>query len=67
MNEPLKKGNNVKLLAMPNNPDPIEVGTEGECVGVSELNGKKIYYMEWENGRKLSLLEGEDEWEKINK
>lgn len=67
MNEPLQKGDRVKLHYMSNDPNPIEVGTEGECTGVSHTPVEKCYCMLWDNGRTLSLLEGTDTWEKINK
>jgi len=66
MNEPLQKGDRVKLLDMPNDPHPVHNGTEGECVGVSRTPDEIVYYMQWNGGRSLSLLDGIDSWEKIN-
>ena len=67
MNEPLQKGDRVKLLAMPNDGHPVEVGIEGTCTGVSKTPWEKVYEMQWDDGRTLSLLVGTDRWEKLNK
>lgn len=66
MNESLSQGDRVELLSMPNDPDPIDVGTKGIVTdnGV-ELQGQKIWGVRWDNGRSLNLLEGEDSWKKL--
>lgn len=66
MNEPLKAFDRIELVAMPNEPDPVPVGTKGivQDNGV-EVQGQKIYSVRWDNGRTLNLLEGEDEWKKL--
>lgn len=43
---------------MPNDPDPIPVGTEGTVTGGSEpsFNMAGQIWVEWDNGRSLILL-----------
>ncbi len=65
MNEPLQAYDRVELLAMPNDPDPIPVGTKGIVANAVNVQGQMIYDVKWDNGRTLNLLEGEDEWRKV--
>ena len=66
MNEPLSEGDRVKLVSMSNDPDPIKVGTQGTVTSANKMpNEMMIYGMRWDDGRSLTLLEGEDEWEKL--
>ena len=46
---------------MPDDPDPIPVGSEGvvEMVG-SEFGGTVQIFVKWDNGRSLILLGGKD-------
>lgn len=61
------KGDLIELLSMPNDPDPIPVGTRGTVTGVNKWDGNPFMdgsrgqvYVKWENGRTLSLLLGID-------
>lgn len=64
MNEPLQKGDRVQLLAMPNDPSPVPLGTRGTVKSVSNFQGI-IYGMNWDNGSTLNLLDGVDSWRKL--
>ena len=65
MNEPLTKGDKAKLVDMPQEKYPVPIGTVGTCIGSVVVQGEAIFYIEWENGRTLSLIDGLDKWEKI--
>lgn len=55
-----KKGDRVRLVFMPNDPDPIPEGTEGtveEVVAMDWGQDKKTQvYVRWDNGRTLSCV-----------
>ena len=55
------QGKRIKLLSMPNDPDPIPIGSEGvvEMVG-HEFQGSTQLFVKWDNGRSLMLLGGGD-------
>lgn len=42
-------------------PDPLEPGTQGTVTGG---NGAQMY-VDWDNGRSLILLVGEDRWRRL--
>jgi hypothetical protein len=52
-------GTRIRLLSMPDDPDPILVGAEGVVV---ENFGHQIH-IKWDNGRSLMLIDGVDTWE----
>lgn len=56
-------GVRIKLISMPNDPDPIPVGTEGtiEMIG-SEIQGSTQIFVKWDNGRNLTLLSDIDQF-----
>lgn len=64
MNEPLQKGDRVELLAMPNDPSPVPIGTRGTVTSVSNFQGV-TYGMKWDNGSTLNLLDVVDSWKKL--
>ena len=56
-------GKRIKLISMPNDPDPIPVGSEGvvEMIG-SEFQGSTQIFVKWDNGRNLMLLSDVDQF-----
>jgi hypothetical protein len=66
----LKPGDRIRLLEMPDDPAPIEVGSEGTVTFVTDLShlSDKIMFqigVDWDSGRALNLVE-RDKWEKIS-
>lgn len=57
-------GKRIKLINMPNDPQPIEPGTEGT---IDHIDGAGHIHVKWDNGRGLSLIPGIDEFEIIEK
>ena len=60
-------GDRIRLIKMSNDPDPIEPNTTGTVkkVGTVYMFGEDHLYVDWDNGRRLSLLVGTDEFEVI--
>lgn len=52
-------GTRVELVAMPDDPDPVPVGSRGTVVG--GFRGEQIW-VDWDNGRSLMLIPGIDQW-----
>lgn len=55
----VKEGDRVRLLFMPDDPDPIPVGTEGTVRDVQEFKWNKHetqINVKWDNGRGLSCI-----------
>jgi hypothetical protein len=52
-------GKKIKMIQM-DDPDPILEGTIGIITGIDFLG---TLYVEWENGRSLSVIPGEDSYE----
>jgi len=55
-----KKGDRVRMVFMPNDPDPIPAGTEGTVIDVQHIDWGHDKFsqvvMEWDNGRTLSCV-----------
>jgi len=55
-----KTGDRVKLVFMPNDPDPIPPGTEGTVRDVQQMDwGQDKFsqvHIDWDNGRTLSCV-----------
>ena len=61
----IRKGNRIKLIHMPNDPDPIPAGSEGLVVEVTDGAYPQII-VEWRNlKRSLALIPGVDRFEII--
>lgn len=58
---PHPKGTRIELISMDNDPCPITPGTQGTVVGGS---GAQLW-VNWDNGRSLNLLVGEDQYKVI--
>jgi outer membrane usher protein FimD/PapC len=55
---PVEVGKRIRLTLMVNDPDPVPIGSEGTVTGG---NGAQMY-VDWDNGRSLILIPGEDRW-----
>ena len=62
LNEDVLDGKRVRLIHMPDDPNPIESGEEGTIKGV---DGAGQIMVKWDNGRSLSLIPDVDEYEII--
>ena len=54
----MKVGERVKLISMGNDPDPVESGLEGTIYHI----GGGVVNVDWDNGRTLGLVIGEDQF-----
>jgi hypothetical protein len=54
---PVDVGAHIELMEMPDDPDPIPVGSRGIVLATTPLGGGEWQIaVEWSNGRKLLLL-----------
>lgn len=55
-----KKGDRVRLVFMPNDPNPVPEGTEGTVLDVQQMDWGHDKWsqvaVEWDNGRSLSCV-----------
>ena len=61
-------GTRVRLVSMPDDPDPIAPGTEGTVTYVNRwgsLPDSTQIAVDWDNGRSLMLLAGVDRWTEL--
>ena len=66
MNEPIRKGDRIKLLHMPNDPDPIPAGSTGTIESVTEGPLGQVW-VKWDCGRQLALVPGVDRFAVIER
>ena len=64
-NAPLEVGDQVMCVRLKDIHSPVPTGVKGTVKRVSEIHNEKIYYVDWKNGSKLALIEGEDQWRKM--
>lgn len=55
MHTSLKKGDRIRLLSMPQDPDPIPVGSLGTVATVRSYHNWTQVDVDWDNGRTLML------------
>jgi hypothetical protein len=54
----LKLNDRIELVCMPEDPDPVPVGTKGTIERISQdpfSSGNHIYGVKWDNGRTLNV------------
>ncbi len=61
----LQKGDRIRLLSMPMDPDPIPVGSLGTVVEVIDHHDWIQVDVDWDNGRSLMLTLPEDTFELV--
>lgn len=70
MNTLPRVGNRIRLLAMHDDPDPIQIGQIGTVVGVTRHGGGQDEWFQvdvsWDNGRTLMLVLPPDEFEIVD-
>lgn len=57
----IPEGTRVRLIYMPDDPDPIPAGTLGTVSG----GNREQVFVDWDNGRGLSLVIGVDQYEVV--
>lgn len=55
-------GTRLELISMGKDPDPVPPGTRGTVERVNSLGDIEV---DWDNGRSLSLIPGEDSFRKL--
>jgi hypothetical protein len=67
----LKAGDRIRLVAMQDDPDPIQVGQVGTVVYIKRHDaGTDAWYqidVAWDNGRTLMLVSPPDEFEIVDR
>jgi len=66
-NAPLEAGDEVVCVNMDDQFSPVKAGTTGVVKSVSNVQGSNVYYIKWDSGSSLALLEGVDQWRKVAK
>jgi hypothetical protein len=63
------KGDRIRLLCMPDDPNPIPAGSEGEVTFVNEVRSMQFTQIgvKWDDGRTLSLAVPPDSFTVIGK
>ena len=57
-------GDRIRLLAMPDDPDPIPAGSTGTVISSTTGTIAQLE-VEWDSGRTLALIPGVDQYEII--
>lgn len=56
-------GKKVECISMKNEPRPVPTGTSGV---IKFVDGIGQLHVDWDNGRSLALIPGEDEYNILN-
>jgi hypothetical protein len=59
-----RPGDRIRLLSMPNDPDPIPAGSTGTVISVTTGPFAQIE-VNWDNGRTLALIPSVDQYDII--
>ena len=62
----IRTGDRIRLLSMPDDPDPVPVGSTGTIVSVTEGPLGQVW-VRWDSGRSLALVPGVDRFEVIER
>ena len=62
----IRTGDRIRLLHMPDDPDPIPAGSTGTIESVTEGPLGQVW-VSWDNGRALALVPGVDRFEIIER
>jgi hypothetical protein len=65
INPELKKGDRIILYYM-DDKKAVDLGTKGTVLKKLTLFGETQYEVEWDNGSKLSLIDGIDKWDLLS-
>jgi hypothetical protein len=63
-NPELQSGDRVICISMDDMYSPIHMGTPGTVINRSVVFGEIQYYVDWDNGSRLALIDGIDKWVK---
>ena len=58
-------GDRIRLLSMPDDPDPIPAGSTGTVISTTTGTFAQLD-VDWDNGRTLALIPGVDQYEIIS-
>lgn len=61
-----RPGDRIRLIAMPEDPDPIPPGSTGTVTAVRQHRTWAQVDVDWDNGRKLMLAVPPDQFETIS-
>lgn len=60
------EGKRIRLIDMPDDPDPIESGTTGTILWANEFAGAVNIVVDWDSSRTLGLVVPPDTYEIIS-
>ena len=60
MKHNLKKGDRIRLVSMPQDPDPIPIGSLGTVIAVHNHRDWMQVEVDWDSGRSLMLTMPDD-------
>lgn len=63
---PLHPGDRIRLVVMPQDPDPVQPGTTGTVAAIRPHRTWTQVDVDWDNGRKLMLSVPPDQYEIIS-